>query len=492
MLETEEQTGIAAGAARLVLLCLLAYVTLGWTETERLVYDAFPAQLTARRMAWLSGASVVLGSLAFASARGLPGLATGAAFGLVASLTGALASRWPGFARAIELSGGTFLGIAFKTLAAPALAASHAAAAAALTRSDWRPFSRTALIALVGAWTAATAGVDALLTRAWGFGPASLAQAAGVPTNAEARVLGVAWLYPSGGKPWRLATRRMSSETTDLSPASIDRLEAFLERAKFRGVFAAEALSAVRLGRLQWWEEERALDAAMLSYPGRAHPDYLRALEIIRAGPLTAERFGKLEQLSAATGRRVEGFEKPSEAQLIFEGFSAAYARFGDEAKAREWLGRLDGLWAVSEKKIEAGSLEDLREGRVDGTVLVEGGAPPDMRVGLFYVWRSSSAKTTYYWLSSSRVLDADGRFSFDALGPGRYVLALLAPLETLRGTILGAPGYFEVTYERPEVLLDPVRVNPSMTAPPADLIPDPPAPALLVPRAEAPLPPRR
>ena len=50
---------------------------------------------------------------------------------------------------------------------------------------------------------------------------------------------------------------------------------------------------------------------------------------------MTAQRYAKLEQLAAATGRRVEGFEKGSDAQRIFEGFSAAYARFGDEVKAR-------------------------------------------------------------------------------------------------------------------------------------------------------------
>ena len=51
----------------------------------------------------------------------------------------------------------------------------------------------------------------------------------------------------------------MSSETTDLASDSIDRIEAFLARSQFRGVFIDEALAAVRLGRMQWWEEERAL-----------------------------------------------------------------------------------------------------------------------------------------------------------------------------------------------------------------------------------------
>ncbi|MCR4294591.1 MAG: hypothetical protein NUW21_03595, partial [Elusimicrobia bacterium] len=332
---------------------------------------------------------------------------------------------------------------------------------------------------------------DAALTRVWGFGPRSLAAAAGVPTNREADTLAVAWLYPSGGRAYRVDARRMSSETTDLSPDSIDRLEGFLARSGFRGVFAQEALAAVRLGRLQWWDEERALDALMISVPGRAHPDYLRALELLRAGPVTAERYGKLEQLAASTGKRVAGFERAADAQRIFEGFSAAYARFGDEVKAREWLLLLDGLWAVSEKRIEVGVVEELREGRVDGAIVFDDATAIGLRAGLFAVWHSSATQTTHYWLSGSRVPDADGRFFFDGLGPGPYVLALLGSPEDLRGSFAGVPGVFEVTYERPEVLLNPVRLRRGGFAPSEPFSPSG-LPEARVPRAADPPPPIR
>ena len=128
--------------------------------------------------------------------------------------------------------------------------------------------------------------------------------------------------------------------------------------------------------------------------------------------------------------------------------------------KAREWLARLDGLWAVSDKRIEVGSLEDLREGRVEGALLLADHGATGVRVGLFMVWRSSATQTTHYWLSGSRIPDQDGRFYFDGLGPGRYVLALLGRPEDLRGSFFGLPGVFEVTYERPDVLLNPLRIQ--------------------------------
>lgn len=438
----------------------------------RLFPDAFPLELSASSALGLQAGAVALGAAAFAAARGRRGLAEGVAFGLIVSAVGWCASRWPQLARAIELCGGVFASVLLTTLLTTALAASCAALAAVLTREDLRPYSRRLALALVAVWALGTAGTELALSRVWGYGPRSLAEAAGVPTNRESRTLAVAWLYPTRGRRYHVDARRMSSETTDLSGESIDRIEAFLERTRFRGVFTDEALHSVRLGRLQWWDEERALDAMMISLPGRVHPDYLHALELLRAGPVTAERYGKLEQLAAATGRRVEGFEKASDAQRIFEGFSATYARFGDEPKAREWLSLLDGLWAVSDKRIEAGSLEDLREGRVDGRVLLDDAPAADLRVGLFMVWFSSATRTTHYWLSGSRVPDRAGRFAFTDLGPGRYVLALLGRTEDLRGAFTGVPGVFEVTYERPEVFLDPVRIRRGLELTPGTAVP--------------------
>ncbi len=422
--------------------------------------DAFPLELSSSDALALQLSSLVLGAAAFAAARGRQGLAAGAAFGLIASAVGWCASRWPQLTRAIELCGGVFLSVVLTTLLTTALAATCAALAVALVREDWRPLSRRLVFGLVAVWGAATLGADTVLSRAYGFGPRSLATAAGVPTNRDARTLAVAWLYPTRGRSYHVDARRMSTETTDLTADSIARLEDFLARTRFQGVFTQEALSAVRLGHLQWWDEERALDALMISVPGRAHPDYLHALELLRAGPVTAERYGKLEQLAAATGRRVEGFEKGADAQRIFEGFSAAYARFGDEVKAREWLARLDGLWAVSDKRIEVGSLEDLREGRVEGTLLLDDKGAIGLKAGLFLVWRSSATQMTHYWLSGSRIPDQDGKFYFDGLGPGLYTLGLLGRPEDLRGAFLGLPGIFEVTYARPDVLLNPIRIQ--------------------------------
>ncbi len=447
-------------SARLLLTGLLSWTALGWALNVRVDSETFPLTLTSAHAAGLQISGILLGAATFAMARGRRGLATGAFFGLIASFIGWCASRWPQLACAINLCGGVFISVVVTTLLMPTLAMTYAALAAALLREDRRTMSRRIVFCLVSIWALATFGTEATLSRVWGFGPRSLAAAAGVPTNQAAATLAVAWLYPTPKSSYHIEARRMSSETADLAPGSIKRIEAFLSKNKFRGIFATEALAAVRLGHLQRWDEKRALDALMLAVPGRVYPDYLRALQLLRAGPVTDERYAKLSRLDAATGSRVEGFETARDSQLIFEGFTAAYARFGDEAKARKWLARLDGLWAVSNKRIEIGPLEDLREGRVSGSLLLNDRSAAELRVGLFLVWRSSATKSTEYWLSGSRVPARDGRFVFDNLGPGRYALALLGSSEALRGEFTGVPGFFEVTYLRPQIILDPIRIQ--------------------------------
>ena len=244
----------------------------------RLFPDAFPLELPASEALKLQLASVALGGAAFAAARGRSGLMAGAAFGLIASAVGWCASRWPQLARAIELCGGVFLSIVLSTVLTTALAVTYAALAAALVREDWRPLSRRLVLSLVAVWAIATFGTDAALSRVWGFGPRSLAAAAGVPTNHDSRTLSVVWLYPTRNRPYHVDTRRMSSETTDLAPDSIDRVETFLERSRFRGVFAGEALAAVRRSLAEDADDFAAF-AERASEPDLAFEDVLKDLK---------------------------------------------------------------------------------------------------------------------------------------------------------------------------------------------------------------------
>lgn len=418
-------------------------------------------------------AGPLLGAAAFASAG--RGARLGLAWGLAFAPAGWCASRWPELGRAVELAGAPFAGWLLSVLARPLLALTAAFLVEAVLDREWAKRARTLCAAAAAAWLLATFGAEALLARVWGYGPRSLAEAAGVPAKAEAHVMTVAWLYPSRGEAVRVEERRMSDERVDLSPESLARLEQFLDRRRLRDVFADDALAAVRRGWLMWWEAERALDALILAVPGRAGPDYRRALELLRAGPLTDARLAKLRQLDAAAKQdRRKGFEGVTASQYIFEGFSGAYARFGLEEDARRWLYKIDDLWPVNDKRIEVTPIEDMRDGRITGRLLREGRGVPDVRVGLFFAWRSTATNSTHYFLSGSRFPEEDGSFAFDALGPGRYHLALMGSRELLAGGVRGSPGFIELGYDRPDAFLAPIHL---VTGAEPEAEPAPPSP---------------
>jgi len=441
------------------LILLLAWVALGWTRSELRYADALPAEFSPEKILLLTALQLILSTAAFAAAGGRGSAQRGAAYGFATAAVGFCASRWPQLARAIELGGGIFAGPFLAAALPAAFALTAAGLAAALLLADFRPHASLLVLGLAAAWAAPTLGVEAALSRWWGFGPRSLAEAAGIPTNDDAPRLTVVRLSGSERPPFREPVR-MAAEGVDLSPESLGRLDDFLRRSGYRGIFASEALKDLRQGWRQWWETDRALDAMMISKPGRVHPDYRGALDLLRAGPLTPERYAKLQRLDAFSRASTAGFEDVDGSQYIFEGFSAAYARFGNEALARQWLYRIDNLWPINERKVEITPVEDFRDGRVTGRVLLDGLPALGVRVGLFYVSTSSGTGVTTRLLSSAAFPEDDGGFSFDELGPGTYELALLGRRLDLGGRILGAPGPVVLGYERPTAVLPPIRLE--------------------------------
>ena len=456
-----------------LLLAALSWVLLAWTRDVTMYPDVFPLEIQPLQALGLQAAALALGAAAFACAGGKGRARLGASFGLVMSAIGWCASRWPQLSRALDLSGATWIGPFLGGLAAPALAVTAAAAAAALLLKDLKPRALLLVVWIAALWAVPTLVTEASLTRWWGLGPRSLAEAAGIPTNADAQIADVVRLSPSRGRTTTRESVKMASSLqdlradeppstgVDLSPESIAKLEGFLQRTGYRDVFAREALAHVRRGWLMWWDADHALDAMMIAVPGRAVPDYRGALDLIKIGPMTAERFAKLEQLdAAATADPRTGFEQVTASQYIFEGFAAAYARFGDEAKARRWLGHIDNLLLVTEKKVEVAALEDFRTGQISGSLTLDGRPAGGVMVGLFEIWRTTPTASGVRLLSGSTFPDADGRFVFSDLGPGEYELSLLGRPEDLRGRVIGSPGRFDVGYEHPSVALLPIAIE--------------------------------
>jgi hypothetical protein len=463
------------------------------------VPDVFPLELEPAQALGLQTAGLLLGAAAFAVANGRKRARLGAAFGLAISAIGWCASRWPQLARALDLCGASFVGPFLASSVAPAFALSAAGVAAALLLEDLRPRALLLVVAAALLWAVPTLATEAVLTRWWGLGPRTLAEAAGIPTAEDAQTAVVLRLAASRGRTTTRENIRMAaslqdlrpneppSTGVDLAPESLAKLEGFLRRSDYRGVFASEALAHVRRGWLMWWDADHALDAMMLSVPGRVRPDFRGALDLIKVGPMTPERFTKLQELDAdATADMRTGFEQVTASQYIFEGFAAAYARFGDEPNARRWLSHIDNLLLVTEKKVEIAPLEDFRGCKISGSLLLDGRPAGSIMVGLFEIWRTTPTSSGLRILSGSTFPDENGRFEFPSLAPGQYELDLLGRAEDLRGRVTGSPGRFDVGDDRPSASLLPIGIERDVLGAPQAFspggLPDAPTPETVEP----------
>lgn len=420
----------------------------------------FAARIGSDGAAMLALAAEVSGAAAFGcgpSPRARRALG-GALLGLFLSAVGVFAHDWRPLLGAVERL--SFAGAFFGALLPLLCALSAAAACAVCLVPDLRPYRNRALAAILVAWAGSAWTAEHLLRTRWDFGPRSLAEAADVPHAREARVSVVAVLRPTGGREYLWERRIHAALGVDASPGSLERVHAYLERRGYRTLFLREGLAALRKGWLDSWEADRALEAAALAVPGRVTPDYVLALNLLRSGPITDERYEALRRLDRVARTLKGGFEDVNRSQRIFEAFSAAYARFGDEPSSKDWLLRVDDLWPLYEKKIEVTQVESRRDGVVRGRLLLDGRPASSVRVALFHDWLVEPGPKRQSQLSSSTYPDSEGRFAFFELAPGSYHLELMGTPEQLRGRIDGSPGQIELSDMESEVDLGVIGVD--------------------------------
>lgn len=377
------------------LLFLLASRNAAWL-TPRLILP--PNELPPRlplSQTWANWRfEIFMGAVSFSCLRrGWRAVAMGALCGALFSALGYCSYRWLCIAQAWNLMG-YFIGQLLVWFLPFKLAASCALIAFALFDEDARPFRWHFIVGLVLVWYASAMVCQWRLETAWDFGPRSLAQAAGLAPASEAPTIGVAYLKPTASEPYSVDEKQARLGDATLSQPSLVRLYEYLDDHHFHSLFLKEGLKVLRQGWIFWWDPDRALKAAVLTEPGLVIPDYRGALGLIQAGPQTRARYAILQGLSERAKPRHEGFEDVTQSQYIFEGFSGAYARFGDEEEARWWLMKIDNLWPVYDKKIEVTPVETSHDGEVDGSVLIASAPAQGMLVGLFYLGLSTTTET--------------------------------------------------------------------------------------------------
>ncbi|MBI5629554.1 MAG: hypothetical protein HY921_01580 [Elusimicrobia bacterium] len=449
-------------AAAYFLLALWSWRGLSWVSLRHYIPSGEFVSLECAEVLFRTIEVTALGGLVFAflrpPERKFSGAFLGSGAGLAFSGFGLLGRLWLSYAAALNLRG-SFWGLFLTSLSPWILGSAMVLVMMTLLQDDFRPVAWRMIAAVFAVSVVCTAAMDLRLRRTWGYGPQSLSQAAGLSSEPDA-AMSLAWLYPRAGKPYAVEMLKARWNGLSIAPDNLRKIFWYLRERDFRSIFTRDGLEALRRGWLFWWEPDPALESASLCCSSQAYPDYRKALALIRAGPLTRERYESLEALAELARTRAEGFEDVTQSQYIFEAFSAAYARFGDEARARAWLYKIDNLWPIYEKKVEASPVENFRRGRVSGSVLSDLAPADSMKVGLFYVAAGTSAAPGTGVLSASASLDSSGRFEFEDLGAGLYYLGLMGPPKRLRGKIINSPGYFSLSERFPVLRLTPIRIR--------------------------------
>jgi hypothetical protein len=324
----------------------------------------------------------------------------------------------------------------------------------------WQVFALGAGLATL--WVVPVELGEGYLRLEWNYGPVSLAEAAGLPPATEAPKAGTLVLSDRDGMPGRQYSETvLASQGLSLSLESLRRLEAFLEETGYRTLFLAEALAALRRGWFLHWRADRHLEATELYNGTRFPPDYAAFLAAIRSAPASEANRARLDRVSALAEKA--GFRQVKRAQKMFEGFSAAYARFGDLEMSNAWLDRIRGLWPLFEDNIHIEPIEENFDGWIGGRLLYKGRPASGIRVGLFILPSTTTVIGAHEGLVASVNPDASGDFAFDELTSGRYYLALRADpivLGDARLEVANAPGVVELRYGEMTQSLIPIEIG--------------------------------
>ena len=391
-------------------------------------------------------------------------LVFGATVGAAFALFGVYANRGLFLAEALTRIGYRDLG-SLLVFGLPVLWLLCCVAIVALPVYGWVHGSSQKLIlgaGLATAWVIPIELGDAYLRLEWHFGPVSLQGATHLAPATEAPSAGIMILADRDGSPGNQYREDiLASRGVSLDQASLLKLEDYLEKKKYRTLFYEEAIMAIRRGWMLHWRPGKHLEATAIHYGKRFPPDYVGFLSAIRVAPATLKNRDRLDRMAGFASEG--GFHQVKTAQKMFEGFSAAYARYGDLEISNAWLNKIRGLWPLFEDNIHIEPIEDNFDGWIGGRLLFNGKPASGVRVGLFALPSTTTVLGAYTGLVSAEFPDKNGRFEFTDLTTGRYYLALRADPVVLGGdglTVRNAPGTITLRFgEMTEALL-PIEIE--------------------------------
>lgn len=233
----------------------------------------------------------------------------------------------------------------------------------------------------------------------------------------------------------------------------------FLQERRYRSALTERAFRYLDGCRGLDWESVHSLQLRLEMLEKAPNPLASRLLlERLGECPITPETRRVLDRLADPTVFR---WPEPEGSQRL----GAAYLRFGDLKRARDYL--LRAQLNPEQQQMLLGGMNPIADAVVDGRLTVNGKPLENIRVGLIsdQEWpRMIGLRPPYTWSAvlAAAHTDRQGRYEFRNIPEGRYVLAITgARIGTTRAwEISRAPGVIEVNRFAPRFRVPAIDVR--------------------------------
>jgi hypothetical protein len=250
----------------------------------------------------------------------------------------------------------------------------------------------------------------------------------------------------------------LPNNTIQLTYENLQKVEHYLDGHKDASIFTTTAMNTLSDGYFRLWDMTKGIDREFKNSE-RLLIERLKLLNQIKYLPITPENLSYLKAFTDENKWYVGGKSALNMAK--------AFMHFGMIEEAQAW---------VKKSKERGGDVSDitflhnevLRDGKVYGKLSVNGKAPLNTRVALLHYEKPKDGKYTFNYrnLVDAREIDSTGKFVFENLGRGEYVLALMTGKETIpynipseKLKVKNAPGVVRLTVDAPTRKLEEIAI---------------------------------
>jgi hypothetical protein len=217
-----------------------------------------------------------------------------------------------------------------------------------------------------------------------------------------------------------------------LSPENLNKVEEYLARNPGVTIYTNVARQMLVDGHYRLWDPQKGREKQFQVKEEMSLPRF-QLLSLLRAVPVTREN---VRYLRAFTDEKVWHVGRRSAMRM-----AEAFMHFGLRNEAKVWMQKAKKMGLeIPETFKQALTEPSITTGRISGSLLVNGKPLRNAKAGLLRAWdypfEKLDTSTMATRLLDVRTLDEEGRFSFDHLGTGEYMLAFMTGQESIPSTV--------------------------------------------------------